>query len=469
MEVEVYMDVTVIGDVDQWAAQTFGAVNLRDRRRTRRLVKAAAQIARHPSQTFPQIFNWNDLRGFYRLCNSGEATLEAIQGPHWQQTRAAMGEHAVVLIVHDTTELDYTQHAALAGAGPIGDGEGRGFLQHNSLAVVPGSKEVLGLAYQQWRVREPAPKGERSPHRKQRDRESMLWMDGIRAIGQPPEGSCWVDVGDRGSDIYEAMEASLEMGHDFLFRVCQNRTVFTTPEQGQSAKLLDYARSLESRGSDAVEIRGRGKRPARTASVQLAGAPVWVPAPRETPQRAQRPLIGAWVIRVWEADPPADVEALEWLLLCSRRSTRLEEFKRRRDWYAHRWIVETYHDVEKNGCSEEKRRFETAARMEGCVAILALEAVRILQLRQALSVQPEAPARQVATDEEIEVIRRFTRHRSRTFTVRDFVHGVARLGGFLGRKSDGAPGLRTLWRGYHRLQDMLLGIRLHTSAQPSGP
>ncbi|HEX4589261.1 MAG TPA: IS4 family transposase, partial [Gemmataceae bacterium] len=34
------------------------------------------------------------------------------------------------------------------------------------------------------------------------------------------------------------------------------------------------------------------------------------------------------------------------------------------------------------------------------------------------------------------------------------------LGGFLGRKHDGEPGVLTLWRGYQRLQDMLQGYQL---------
>ncbi|MCE9563515.1 MAG: hypothetical protein K8U57_15855, partial [Planctomycetes bacterium] len=38
--------------------------------------------------------------------------------------------------------------------------------------------------------------------------------------------------------------------------------------------------------------------------------------------------------------------------------------------------------------------------------------------------------------------------------------GVASLGGFLGRTGDGEPGVRTLWRGYQRLQDLLLGYQM---------
>ena len=102
--------------------------------------------------------------------------------------------------------------------------------------------------------------------------------------------------------------------------------------------------------------------------------------------------------------------------------------------------------------------------MEACLAILAVVAVRVLQLRCAAQAQPEAPAEQVATPAEIGLVRRVSGHQGRGFSVRDFVRGVARLGGFLGRKGDGEPGVRTLWRGYQRLQDMLLGYQLHADS-----
>ena len=45
-------------------------------------------------------------------------------------------------------------------------------------------------------------------------------------------------------------------------------------------------------------------------------------------------------------------------------------------------------------------------------------------------------------------------------TLRDAVRRIARLGGFLGRKGDGEPGVKTLWRGLRRLNDMVAGYRL---------
>jgi hypothetical protein len=459
----------VLPDARAWAEQTFAGADLGDPRRTRRLVHSAVQIAAHPEKAFTQVFPWNDLRGFYRLCNQPAATTAAVQTPHWQQTRLAMSRQPLVLILHDTTELDYSGHHHLAGRGQIGNAFGKGFLQHNSLAVLPQPRQVLGLAYQQWKVRQPAPEGETTYQRKRRERESDLWADGFRGVGTAPEGCCWVDVCDRGSDDYEAMRAARQLQHHLLFRATQNRLVFVTADHDRQEYLLDHARTLPTRGSDTVEIPGRGGRPARTATVQLAGGAVWVPAPAGTPQRRRQPLLPLWVIRVWEAEPPAGVaEPLEWILLCSLPGITLAELRERRDWYCCRWLIEVFHDIEKNGCQEEARRFETAARMEACVAVLALVAVRVFQLRQALETQPQASAEEVGTADEIAVLRRFVKHQAPLFTVRDFVRAVAKLGGFLGRKRDGEPGVRALWRGYQRLQDMVFTLHLLNSAEDSG-
>jgi hypothetical protein len=455
----------VIADLRLWAERNFADCHLGDRRRTRRLVESAAQIAAHPEKSFTQVFDWNELRGFYRLCDQSQATLAAVEEPHWHQTREAMGQHPVVLILHDTTELDYSGHWKLTGTGQIGNEKGKGFLQHNSLAILPKPRQVLGLAYQQLITRQPAPDGETTYQRKKRVRESELWQEGFRSPGPPPQGSVWVDVCDRGSDDYEAMRESRRVGHDFLFRAAQNRTVFVSSAHDKATYLLDYARTLSSVGSDQVDIPGRRDRPARIATVHLAAAPVWVPPPVGTVQRKMQPIISAWAIRVWEPNPPTDIdEPLEWLLLCSLPSQTLEELKDRRDWYCCRWLVEVYHDIEKNGCSEEDRRFETAERMETCLAILAVVAVRVFQLRCALEHQPEAPAEQVGTKEEIQLVRKVIRHKGKRLTVREFVRGVAKLGGFLGRKGDGSPGVRALWRGYQRLQDMLEGFHLLASS-----
>ncbi|MFV0496108.1 IS4 family transposase, partial [Mycobacterium sp.] len=137
----------------------------------------------------------------------------------------------------------------------------------------------------------------------------------------------------------------------------------------------------------------------------------------------------------------------------------------RRDWYACRWMVEEFHRIEKSGCGEEDRRFATASRMQACLAILSLVAVRVFQLWTALDNIPEEPATTVATNDDLVVLNEMQPTNKRVVTVRDFVLAVGRLGGHLGRKSDGPPGTRTLWQGYQRLQDFVLGYQIRLRKQ----
>jgi hypothetical protein len=43
-------------------------------------------------------------------------------------------------------------------------------------------------------------------------------------------------------------------------------------------------------------------------------------------------------------------------------------------------------------------------------------------------------------------------------TLREMIRSIAMLGGFLGRKGDGEPGVKTLWLGFVRLRDFVTGV-----------
>jgi hypothetical protein len=45
-------------------------------------------------------------------------------------------------------------------------------------------------------------------------------------------------------------------------------------------------------------------------------------------------------------------------------------------------------------------------------------------------------------------------------TVADVALPISRLGGHLNRKGDGPPGWQTLWRGMHKLELLVEGVRL---------
>lgn len=451
-----------------WAEANFASTDLGDRRRTRRLVDAAERLADQPQGSLPAHFDWNELRAVYRLCNRPEATHHAVVITHFRETRTKMEQvSGPVLIIHDLTELDFTSHSALEGTGPVGSGTGRGFLQHNSLAIRADDQQILGLAFQQLTTRNPAPEGETRTERLHRDRESQLWERGFRGVGPAPEGTCWVDIADRGADNFEAIHAALELGHEFLIRVCKDRAIaLGATAEGRRRYLKSWIRSLPPQTDGEVFIPSQGGRPARTARVKMAADQAWLQVPRL--ERSVHPdwtPVLVWVVRIWEPKPPADVEEpLEWILLSSLPAETAEQLQERRDWYVCRPLIEDYHQVEKTGCGEEQLRFETAEALFPMLGMLSIVAVRVLQLRWWGRTGGAAPAESASTSAERDVLRGLG-HRVKT--AREFVRAVAALGGFLGRKSDNEPGWQTLWRGYQRLQDMIVGHQLKIRQQKS--
>jgi hypothetical protein len=193
-------------DARAWAEAEFRDTPRLEKRLRKRLVTTAARLAQRPEGTWPQRLTWAELKGAYRLIDNTHGTPDRIQDGHRQGTRARMNRDTPVLIVHDGTGHDFTGLVVADQLGPIGKGTCRGLMQHNSWALDPNCGELLGLIYQQTFARQEEPPDETRAQRQQRvARESAVWGAGIRAVGPMPANRCWVHVGDRGADFFEAM------------------------------------------------------------------------------------------------------------------------------------------------------------------------------------------------------------------------------------------------------------------------
>src|SRR5579859_5151300 len=149
-------------DPKSWAERTFGNVQLHDLRRTRRAVQAATHLAENPLGSLPaQMHSWKETKALYRLLEEPDVTFAALMQPHLQQTKEQATASPVVLLVQDTTDIDLSHRHKISGVEQIGNERGRGFFLQTVLAVLPGSREVLGCMAQEPFVRIPAPEGER--------------------------------------------------------------------------------------------------------------------------------------------------------------------------------------------------------------------------------------------------------------------------------------------------------------------
>jgi hypothetical protein len=136
----------------------------------------------------------------------------------------------------------------------------------------------------------------------------------------------------------------------------------------------------------------------------------------------------------------------------------------RTDWYCCRWVIEEYHKAQKTGCGVELPQFTTRKALEVTVAMLSVVATLLLRLRD-LGRRPDAAmtaATEVVGVEHVEALTAYlskNRNTRSDLTVREFLYGVARLGGHQGRRHDGAPGWLVLWRGWIKLQLLVEGAR----------
>jgi hypothetical protein len=461
----------------------FRGARLFDKRRTDRLVHTARRIMSHPDGTLPKkLPDRADLAGLYRLAACPDVTHARVLAPHRARTLEAMAAHdGVVLIVHDTTELDFSGTRALREQlGQIGHGQGHGYLCHNSLAVgltAGGGRRVLGLASQVLHKRRDVPKGE-TPAQKRRhpDRESRLWLAGCRAVGAMPAGRRWVDISDRGSDTFEYLCYAVDNARHFVARCARDRNLAGDDHVGADRvyqKLRAYAAGLPTLGERRVEAgAGPGKK-ARTARVRVAAGPVTLAVPdvaRGDYGPAAGPL-ALWAIHVAEVDAPAGVEPLEWILLTDLPADTFAQASERVDWYAHRPVIEDYHKGQKTGLGIERPRFADAARLEPVVALLSVVAAVLLGVRDAARTQEAqcTPATALTPRLYVTVLAAHAARRAAArgprarmpvtadMSVREFVTEVAKLGGFQARRSDGPPGWQTLWRGWAKLQLMVEG------------
>jgi hypothetical protein len=126
--------------------------------------------------------------------------------------------------------------------------------------------------------------------------------------------------------------------------------------------------------------------------------------------------------------------------------------------YCGRWTIEEWHKALKTGCKMEERQLEDWDRLEILLALFSVIAWRLLVLRDAARAEEACPP-DALSDEDREILRKVQPKLPRNADAREYLRAVAKLGGFMARKSDGHPGWMTLWLGYARLCDMRLGFR----------
>ena len=444
----------------EWCLDEFRGIELQDARLNARCSELAVQLAMQPSVPLNQACeDWAAAKAAYRFFDNDDVTPQLIQAPHQQRTVARMTFHPRVLAVQDTTFLNYTHHPQTEGLGPIGkkSQKQRGFGLHSTLAVLPDGLP-LGLLTQAVLTRpenEPSHRPEECRLLPIEDKESYRWLQAFeQTLALAPIGVEVITVCDREADIYEMFAFAQAKNASLLVRASSDRALLDV----EVRKLWPKVTGQPVGGYLTVQITGNDTRSARQATVSVRFVSVILKPPWR-PNGLKLPAVTLNAVLVREEDPPTEVEEpIEWLLLTNTAVASFEEAQQVIGWYCCRWQIEVFHKVLKSGCRVEDCRLQTADRLHSFVALMSIIAWRLHWITYINRCQPDLPCTAVLTDIEWEAlymrIHKLKHLPDGVPTVHQAVRWIAQLGGFLGRKSDGEPGVTVIWRGWQRLQDL---------------
>ena len=451
-----------------WVSEELKHADLGDKRRNQRLVRIVEDLSSQPEQSVPQASRDEaSVQGVYKFWGNPRVKASAILAAHTDSALERIKEHETILAIQDTTELDFSsgsiRHARSEnprrkGMGPLSNPKARGLKVHTVLAAsalcVP-----LGILEQKVWAREVKQTGDKEQRRRAiAEKESQRWLDCLD-VSQSlvSDETCVITVGDREADIYQLFAMARRSKSEFLIRAAQNRNTKSDVLDDQVKPLFDAIRQTPVLGEINLELQRTPRRKARSALLSVRVKKLWLQPPAYLESGKFEP-IEVNVILAQEEDPPSGDKGICWLLLTTLSVSSLEEAVQCLKWYSYRWLIERYHYCLKSGCKIEELQLESGEKIKRALATYAIVAWRLLWLTYEARQNPERTVDGILEPYEWQAlyckIHKTNIPSSEVPSLGECVRWIAQLGGFLGRKGDGDPGLKTLWRGLKRLHDI---------------
>lgn len=430
----------------------FPGLDLGDIRRNERFVAIIDNITAQPGSSIPkQNENWYDTKAtydFFKNEHVSVADLQRVIGLYGaNQLNKPIEE---VLIIHDTSDISFNELQA-EGLGYLDSKLGRGIMCHSSIAVSTEGLPLSLMHQHTWtRPLENLDQPAKAKHnRRFEDKESYRWYQGITQVNKLLNTEVQkIHIADREADIYELFFCAYETNTDLLIRSHYNRNL------SNGSQLWETVGATEAKGEILLNIpdaKGRKKDPVK-AEVRYQLVEIL----RPLRSNASYESVELTAIEIKQTDGDKE-NAIHWQLLTTMEVKETSDVLKYIRWYTYRWLIERFHYILKSGTKIEQLQLKQASSLQKAIALYSIAGFRIMQLVYQSRIYPAASCEVVLTKAQWHVLYVLV-HRSNDIPLQppslsEAVMWIGRLGGHLGRKSDGPPGLKTVWLGYQRVCD----------------
>jgi hypothetical protein len=456
-------------EAQEWAERQFGHAELGDVRRTRRLVKLAAEVIRRPSGIVSQTCETSASReGAFRFLENPGVRSRAVQDAIFERTARDCGRQGTVFVPVDATSLSIEDDDGSKGLGRVGPRGGCGLHAVTALAVARNGTP-LGIAAQELWVR--TGRSKRVKGRGAQPSEGRYWLNVIRSVeGQLAEHGAkpWFQL-DRGADYTSVLRLAEELGALITVRSRANRrldseaylwsTLQRAPIRGKktvSVPARSYWVPKQRRESGKIVSYYVPPRKPRTAKVVIRATRVELSC--ATTSDTKRVVVPMNAVYVRELGRRSKDDRIEWLLLTTHPiETRADVLEVVRG-YTLRWRIEDFHRAWKDGlCRVEETKLRSRDAIYRWSTILAAVATRAMRLTHLARETPDALASTEFSAYELEAIfvrrkpKGFDRSCIPTMTLAQAIRWIADTAGYSGPWK-GPPGATIVGRGLYEIE-----------------
>jgi len=444
--------------MEGWVSTELGQVDFKDKRLNDRFNILVEQLSSKPTASIPEACEgWGDTKAAYRFFDNPKVTRETILEKHYKSTIDRIEKEDTILVLQDTTNIDFSTHLHTKGLGILTCETARGIKLHSAMvATLDGIPQ--GLVHQEAIIQKyvGGKHDSRLRGRKIEDKDSHKWLNTVRQVGSrvSPDKKVVV-IGDRESDVYELFSMERRAGIDILARIYHNRLV-----NNKAKYLFTTIDRSKCQGTIKIKINRGNNRKSREAVLKVKYLAIEF-LPSNTGYnygRGYKPVT-LTAVEAIEINPPKGEERMHWRLLTTLSADSFEMAVKIIDLYSYRWLIERYHFTLKSGCKVEDLQLETSERLLRALAVYSVVAWRVLWMTYEMRANPEVPCTEILKMNEWKALACFLKKApnppGKIPTLQEAITEIAKLGGFLGRKGDKNPGVKTLWRGLRRLDDIV--------------